>query len=156
MMNDGFLQLIDYQLNMKLINNVSAIFSLESGDTMGERIGRIRQIQTDFLGYECPNFKQKIKKIRSYPPDPPNPFSHCITKSSCAKYSYLLFKNQIIYSFFPPFCLSNRYKNRAENHSIVATIHTKSELLAITQSHSHPNQDAMLRATSLVQGRAQR
>jgi hypothetical protein len=48
---------------------------------MGERIRRIGQIQTDFLikmhGFQA----KKSKKIRSNPPDPPNPFSHCISIS---------------------------------------------------------------------------
>jgi hypothetical protein len=45
-------------------------------DTMGERIGRIR---TDFLVVRVLGIREKIKKIRINPPDPPNPFSHCIT-----------------------------------------------------------------------------
>jgi hypothetical protein len=31
-------------------------------DTMGERIGRIGRIQTDFFWYQCTNFKQKNQK----------------------------------------------------------------------------------------------
>jgi hypothetical protein len=50
-------------------------------DTMGERIGRIGRIETDFFGMRVLGIRQKIKEIRSYPPDPPNPFSHCITVS---------------------------------------------------------------------------
>jgi hypothetical protein len=55
-----------------------AISHLENGDTMGERMGRIGQIETDFFLSKCTDFKQKIKKIRLNPPDPPHPFSHCI------------------------------------------------------------------------------
>jgi hypothetical protein len=32
--------------------------------------------------------REKIKKIRINPPDPSNPFSHRITKPSCAKYNW--------------------------------------------------------------------
>jgi hypothetical protein len=47
---------------------------------MGERIGRIRRIETDFSCFFCSDFEnQAKKKIRPYPPDPPNPFSHRIT-----------------------------------------------------------------------------
>jgi hypothetical protein len=59
-------------------------------DTMGERIGRIGQIETDFFCKFGSISKQKNKKIRLYPPDPLNPFSHCITKASCAKYSSII------------------------------------------------------------------
>jgi hypothetical protein len=45
---------------------------------MGERIGRIRRICTDFFLNECLKSEQKIKKIRVNPLNPPNPFSHCI------------------------------------------------------------------------------
>jgi hypothetical protein len=38
---------------------------------MGERMERVGRIRTGFWGAES-------KKIRSDPPDPPNPFSHCI------------------------------------------------------------------------------
>jgi hypothetical protein len=52
---------------------------------MGERIGRIGRIQTDFLDTDARVLSTKIKKkIRLYPPDPPNPFSHCITFSKAA------------------------------------------------------------------------
>jgi hypothetical protein len=40
----------------------AAVSHLEKGDTMGERIGRIQRIQTDFFGSQCPNFKQKNQK----------------------------------------------------------------------------------------------
>jgi hypothetical protein len=49
-------------------------------DTMGERIGRIGRIQTDFFLVRMLGIRKKSKKIRSDLPDPPNPFSHCITK----------------------------------------------------------------------------
>jgi hypothetical protein len=49
-------------------------------DTMGERIGRIGQIYTDFFCF-CLDFEPKFKKIRANPPDPLNPFSHRITHS---------------------------------------------------------------------------
>jgi hypothetical protein len=45
---------------------------------MEERIGRIRQIETDFF---CPNARilsKKIKEIRLDLLNPPNPFFHCI------------------------------------------------------------------------------
>jgi hypothetical protein len=52
------------------------ISTLEGGDTMEERIGRIGRIRTDFLikihGFQA----KKAKKIRSYPP---NPFFHRIS-----------------------------------------------------------------------------
>jgi hypothetical protein len=54
---------------------------LEEGDTMGERIGRIGRIQTDFgdLNARISSKKiKKIKKIRFNLPNPPNPFSHRI------------------------------------------------------------------------------
>jgi hypothetical protein len=51
---------------------------------MGERIGRIR---TDFFGVRALEIRQKSKKIRFNPPDPPNPFSHRITKPPNEKYS---------------------------------------------------------------------
>jgi hypothetical protein len=55
-------------------------------DTMGERIGRIRQIRTDFF-FIFYGFQAHVpKKIRLYLPDPPHPFFHRITKPSCAKY----------------------------------------------------------------------
>jgi hypothetical protein len=43
---------------------------------MGERIGRI---ETDFWELYSQNPSKKTRKIRLNPPDPPNPFSHCIT-----------------------------------------------------------------------------
>jgi hypothetical protein len=47
---------------------------------MGERMGRIGQIETDFflIFSRIPNTRTN-EKIRSDPPDPPNPFSHRIT-----------------------------------------------------------------------------
>jgi hypothetical protein len=58
----------------------------KKSDTMGERMGRIGRIRTDFFL----SFRRNLlvafgvsygmtKKIRSYPPDPPNPFSHRIS-----------------------------------------------------------------------------
>jgi hypothetical protein len=41
-------------------------------DTMGERMGRIGRIDTDFFWYKCPNFKQKNKK-KSVPIRPIRP-----------------------------------------------------------------------------------
>jgi hypothetical protein len=41
---------------------VYTIAPLEKGDTMGERIGRIGRIETDFFGFKCTNFKQKNQK----------------------------------------------------------------------------------------------
>jgi hypothetical protein len=35
-----------------------------------------------FLRVRVLEIRQKIKKIRSNPPDPPNPFSHCISIST--------------------------------------------------------------------------
>jgi hypothetical protein len=49
---------------------------------MGERIGRIGRIQTDFFYFFTDSKHTHPKKIRSYPPDPPNPFSHRITTVS--------------------------------------------------------------------------
>jgi hypothetical protein len=50
---------------------------------MGERIGRIGRIKTDFFQYfilnRSENQKIILKKIRFNPPDPLNPFSHSIT-----------------------------------------------------------------------------
>jgi hypothetical protein len=44
---------------------------------MGERIGRIGRIDTDF--FVLLGFRTVVpKKIRANPPDPPNPFSHRI------------------------------------------------------------------------------
>jgi hypothetical protein len=52
---------------------------MEHCDTMGERIGRIWQIRTDF-GDALHGFQaKKAKKIRFNLPNPPNPFFHCIT-----------------------------------------------------------------------------
>jgi hypothetical protein len=51
---------------------------LEKGDTMGERIGRIGRIQTDFGDLNARISSKKSKKIRFNLPDPPNPFSHRI------------------------------------------------------------------------------
>jgi hypothetical protein len=56
----------------------TAISALEKSDTMEERIGRIEQIQTDFFTQMHEFQAKKSKKIRFNPPDPPNPFSHCI------------------------------------------------------------------------------
>jgi hypothetical protein len=54
-------------------------FLVLQSDTMEERIERIGRIRTDFF-QPMPEFQAKNqKKIRSYPPDPPNPFFHCIT-----------------------------------------------------------------------------
>jgi hypothetical protein len=45
---------------------------------MGEWMGRIGRMETDFFDFEL-KFQAKIKKkIRFYPPNPPHPFSHCI------------------------------------------------------------------------------
>jgi hypothetical protein len=54
---------------------------------MGERIGRIGRIDTDFLGVHVLEIREKSKKIRFNLPNPPNPFSHRITKPPNAKYS---------------------------------------------------------------------
>jgi hypothetical protein len=44
---------------------------------MGERIGRIGQMETDFSLMRMLEIREKSKKeIRFHPPDPPNPFSH--------------------------------------------------------------------------------
>jgi hypothetical protein len=59
--------------------NPIAISVLENADTMGERIGRIGRIYTDFLGTNARILSKKVKKIRFNLPNPPNPFSHCIT-----------------------------------------------------------------------------
>jgi hypothetical protein len=58
---------------------------------MGERIGRIGRIETDFSCHSVGIFSRipstrTAEKIRLDPPDPPNPFSHCIPKSSDAPY----------------------------------------------------------------------
>jgi hypothetical protein len=42
--------------------NFPAISALESGDTMGERIGRIGRIRTDFFGVQLPEFQAKNQK----------------------------------------------------------------------------------------------
>jgi hypothetical protein len=55
-------------------------------DTMGERIGRIGQIGTDFFDFPRIPSKRTTEKIRFNLPNPPNPFSHCITKTSYAKH----------------------------------------------------------------------
>jgi hypothetical protein len=69
-------------------------------DTMGERIGRIGRIETDFFlifyGFQA---HAPQKKIRWYPPNPPNPFSHRITKPLCAKYIMIFLNIRLI--FFP-------------------------------------------------------
>jgi hypothetical protein len=52
---------------------------LENGDTMGERIGQIGRIDTDFLGRVRLESVKNQKKIRVNPPNPPNPFSHSIS-----------------------------------------------------------------------------
>jgi hypothetical protein len=44
--------------------NESVISALEKSDTMGKRIGRIEQIQTDFLD---PNARISSKKIKKNP-----------------------------------------------------------------------------------------
>jgi hypothetical protein len=46
---------------------------------MGERIGRIGRMETDFFWVRVLGIRVKEKKIRLYPPDPPHPFSHRIT-----------------------------------------------------------------------------
>ena len=51
---------------------------LENCDTMGERMGRIGRICTDFFEFIF-KIQAKLKKIRTNPPDPPHPFSHSIT-----------------------------------------------------------------------------
>jgi hypothetical protein len=51
---------------------------LENADTMGERIRRIGQIETDFLLTMHEFQAKKSKKIRFNLPNPPNPFSHRI------------------------------------------------------------------------------
>jgi hypothetical protein len=63
---------------------------LEGGDTMGERIGRIGRIRTDFLDSNARISSKNQKKIRSYPPDPPNPFSHRISTFQSAETAILL------------------------------------------------------------------
>jgi hypothetical protein len=62
-----------------MMNDESVISVLEKRDTMGERIGRIGRIDTDFLGRVRLESVKSKKKIRVNPPDPPHPFSHCIT-----------------------------------------------------------------------------
>jgi hypothetical protein len=46
---------------------------------MGERIGRIGRIRTDFFWIQLYGFQANKKKIRSDLPNPPNPFSHRIS-----------------------------------------------------------------------------
>jgi hypothetical protein len=41
---------------------MATISALEKSDTMEERIGRIRQIRTDFLESKCADFKPKNQK----------------------------------------------------------------------------------------------
>jgi hypothetical protein len=60
---------------------------------MGERIGRIGRIDTDFFFARMLEIRKKSKKICVNPPDPPNPFSHRITKISNAKYTILIYFN---------------------------------------------------------------
>jgi hypothetical protein len=59
-------------------NDESAISALEKSDTMEERIGRIRQIETDFFYPNARILSKKSKKIRLDQLNPPNPFSNCI------------------------------------------------------------------------------
>jgi hypothetical protein len=47
---------------------------------MGERIGRIGRIYTDFSLEQMFKIGAKSQKIRLNLPNPPNPFSHCITR----------------------------------------------------------------------------
>jgi hypothetical protein len=47
---------------------------------MGERIRRIRRIQTDFFYFNAWILSKKLQKIRFNLPNPPHPFSHCIPK----------------------------------------------------------------------------
>jgi hypothetical protein len=56
---------------------------------MGERIGRIGRIGTDFFGIIYEFQAHASKKIRLDPPDLPNPFSHSITKRPNAQYMYV-------------------------------------------------------------------
>ena len=84
-------------INCKISYSSSAISALEKRDTMGERIGRIRQIGTDFGVSNARISSKKSKKIRSYPPNPLNPFSHCIPKLSCTKYNTFNFALYITY-----------------------------------------------------------
>jgi hypothetical protein len=56
---------------------------------MGERMGRIGRIRTDFFfGFILKIRAKKSRKIRLNPPDPPHPFSHRITKAPNAKYKF--------------------------------------------------------------------
>ncbi len=65
---------------------------------MGERMGRMGRIRTDFFSKSM-NFEQKNpKKIRSNPPNPPHPFSHF-------PYEKLLsYVFQKIYVSYAPMC----------------------------------------------------
>jgi hypothetical protein len=67
------------------ISNLATLLEVQQfplwkkSDTMEERIGRIRQIETDFFFTQMHGFlSKKSKKIRLDPLNPPNPFSHCI------------------------------------------------------------------------------
>jgi hypothetical protein len=57
---------------------MTAVSVLEKSDTMGERIGRIRQIEADFFYLNARILSKKPKKIRFNLPNPLNPFFHCI------------------------------------------------------------------------------
>jgi hypothetical protein len=69
-------------LNLILgIKNANIHNGKEYWDTIGERIGRIGRMETDFWGVRVLEFREKSKKKSVvHPPDPPNPFSHCIPK----------------------------------------------------------------------------
>jgi hypothetical protein len=74
------------------MSDCCAVAAWEKRGTMGERIGRIGQIETDFFVGACAWNPRKdsygmTRKIRSDLPNPLNPFSHCITKPPDAKYS---------------------------------------------------------------------
>jgi hypothetical protein len=67
-------------------------------DTMGERMGRIGRIETDFFDFSRISSTRTQKKIRFNPPDPPHPFSHRITKAPNAKYTMENDINKVCYA----------------------------------------------------------
>jgi hypothetical protein len=79
--NASLTYLIEKQLfTNKNFNNLFLVHDKKGCDTMGERIGRIGRIETDFfLIFSRIPSTCTHEKIRFNPPNPPNPFSHRIT-----------------------------------------------------------------------------
>jgi hypothetical protein len=112
--------------------HIPAVSHLEKGDTMGERMGRIGQIETDFLD---PNTRISSKKIKK------NPFGSARSAPSVLP-SYLPFPNEKLLSTFrnPQSAIHNP---QSAIHNPQSAIHNPQSAIHNPQSAIHNPQSAI-------------